>query len=226
MKRPITQWSKDDRPREKLLEKGVAALSNAELMAILIGSGNAQENAVALSQRILADAQHNLHQLAQLSLQELMQYKGIGEAKAISIIAALEIGRRRNLTKALARKTVKSSQDAFELLAPNLSDKKVEEFWVILMKKNTVINVEILHQGGLDSSMVDLRLLLKRLLEKEATSFIIAHNHPSGNLNPSQSDKQLTQKIKEAVNYFNIQLLDHLIVGTNTYFSFADEQIL
>jgi len=226
MKRPITQWSKDDRPREKLLEKGVAALSNAELIAILIGSGNTTETAVGLSQRILSDVDNDLHRLAQLSLTELMQYKGIGEAKAISIIAALEIGRRRNLSKALERKTVSSSQEAFELLAPNLSDKTKEEFWVILMKKNTVTGVEQLHQGGLDSAVVDIRLLIKRLLEKNATGFIIAHNHPSGNLTASRSDIDLTKKIKEAAKLMNMQLLDHLIIAGMKYFSFADEGIL
>ena len=226
MKRPITQWSKDDRPREKLLEKGVAALSNAELIAILIGSGNTTETAVGLSQRILSDVDNDLHRLAQLSLTELMQYKGIGEAKAISIIAALEIGRRRNLSKALERKTVSSSQEAYELLAPNLSDKNKEEFWVILMKKNTVTGVEQLHQGGLDSAVVDIRLLIKRLLEKNATGFIIAHNHPSGNLTASRSDKDLTKKIKEAAQLMNLQMLDHLIIAGMKYFSFADEGIL
>ena len=226
MKRPITQWSKDDRPREKLLEKGVAVLSNAELIAILIGSGNANETAVDLSKRILSDVDNDLHRLAQLSLTELMQYKGIGEAKAISIIAALEIGRRRNLSKALERKTVSSSKEAFELLAPNLSDKLQEEFWVILMKKNTVIGVEQLHQGGLDSAVVDIRLLIKRLLEKNATGFIIAHNHPSGNLTASEADKYLTKKIKEAAQLMNMQLLDHLIIAGNDYVSFADKGIL
>jgi DNA repair protein RadC len=226
MKRPINQWSKDDRPREKLLEKGVETLSNAELIAILIGSGNTEQSAVDLSQNILNDAGNHLHQLAQLSLQQLMQYKGIGEAKAISIVAALEIGRRRNLSKALQRKEVKSSEDAFNLLSPNLSDKTREEFWLIIMKKNTVVSVERLHEGGLDTSMVDIRLLLKRLLEKDATNFIMAHNHPSGKLSPSQSDINLTKKIKEAVNYLDIKLLDHLIIGGYKYYSFADEQYL
>ncbi len=226
MKIPINQWSKDDRPREKLLHKGVAALSDAELIAILIGSGNREESAVALSQRILKDAGNNWNQLAKLSLKDLMTYKGIGEAKAISIVAALEIGRRRNLSEALDRKEVKSSRDAFDLLAPNLSDKSVEEFWVIYMRKNTVIGVQQLHQGGLDNSLVDIRMLLKSLLDKEATDFIVAHNHPSGSLHPSESDRKLTRKIKEAVNYLDIHLLDHLIVAGNDYYSFADHHEL
>ncbi len=226
MKIPINKWSKDDRPREKLLQKGVAALSNAELIAILIGSGNRDESAVSLSQRILKDAGNNWHQLAKLSLKELMQYKGIGEAKAISIVAALEIGRRRNMSEALERKEIKSSRDAFELLAPNLSDKNIEEFWIIYMRKNTVSGVEKLYQGGLDHALVDIRLLLKRLLEKEATAFIMAHNHPSGNLKPSKSDKELTKKIKEATGFLDLHLLDHLIIAGNRYYSFADHHEL
>ncbi len=222
MKIPINKWSKDDRPREKLLQKGVSALSDAELIAILIGSGNREESAVALSQRILKDADNNWHELAKLSLKDLMKYKGIGEAKAISIVAALEIGRRRNMSEALERKAVKSSRDAFDLLAPNLSDKPVEEFWVIYLRKNTVIGVQKLHQGGLDNSLVDIRMLLKSLLDKGATAFIVAHNHPSGSLRPSESDRKLTRKIMEAVNYLDISLLDHLIIAGNDYYSFAD----
>ena len=226
MKIPINQWSKDDRPREKLLKKGVAALSNAELIAILIGSGNRETSAVGLSQIILNDAANNWHQLAKWSLNDLMQYKGIGEAKAISILAALEIGRRRNLSEALEQKTIRSSQEAFNLLAPNMTDKSVEEFWVIIMKKNTVTGIEQVHQGGLDSSLVDIRLLLKLLLEKEATAFIVAHNHPSGNLQASEADRNLTRKIKAAVAYLNLQLLDHLIIAGNSYYSFADHNAL
>ena len=226
MKIPINQWSKDDRPREKLLQKGVAALSNAELIAILIGSGNREASAVGLSQIILNDAANNWHQLAKWSLNDLMQYKGIGEAKAISILAALEIGRRRNLSEALVQKTIRSSQEAFNLLAPNMTDKSIEEFWVIIMKKNTVSGIEQVHQGGLDSSLVDIRLLLKLLLEKEATAFIVAHNHPSGNLQASEADRNLTRKIKAAVAYLNIQLLDHLIIAGNSYYSFADHNAL
>ena len=226
MKIPINKWSKDDRPREKLLNKGVSALSDAELIAILIGSGNTEESAVALSQRILKDTGNNWHELAKLSLKDLMKYKGIGEAKAISIVAALEIGRRRNMSEALERKEVRSSHDAFNLLSPNLTDKSVEEFWVIYMRKNTVIGVHQLHQGGLDNSLVDIRMLLKSLLDKEATAFIVAHNHPSGNLRPSESDRKLTQKIKDAVNYLDISLLDHLIIAGHDYYSFADNSEL
>ena len=223
---PINKWSEDDRPREKLVKKGVNALSDAELIAILIGSGSRSESAVELSKKILNNAGNNLDNLGSFTIKNLMQFKGIGQAKAISIIAALEIGRRHSLTKALQRKTIKSSQDAFELLSPNLSDKTLEEFWLILMKKDSVIDIEQIHKGGLDSSLVDIRLLMKRLLEKNATGFIIAHNHPSGNLTASPSDQNLTQKIKAAANLLNLQLLDHLIIANTNYFSFSDAQIL
>ncbi len=222
----IHQWPENDRPREKLLNKGVNALSDAELIAILIGSGNREESAVDLSKRILSDTENNLNRLGSFSVQDLTKYKGIGQAKAISIVAALELGRRRNLSEALEQKEIRSSQDAFRLLSPQLSDKKTEEFWVIYMKKNSVSGISQISQGGLDTSLVDIRLLMKFLLEKEATAFIIAHNHPSGNLKPSHSDKELTRKIKEAAQLLNLQLLDHLIVGNKKYFSFTDENLL
>ncbi len=226
MKIPINKWSEADRPREKLLTKGVRALTDAELIAILIGSGNRQESAVALSQRILLAADNNLEALGVLTVKDLIKFKGIGEAKAISIVAALELGKRRNLTQALQRKEIRSSRDAFELLSPNMSDLTTEEFWVIIMKKNQVAGVEKFSAGGLDASLVDIRLLMKLLLEKEATAFIVAHNHPSGNDQPSVSDKDLTRKIKEASKLLQIHLLDHIIVAKRKYFSFADNHIL
>ena len=226
MKIPINKWSEADRPREKLLTKGVRALTDAELIAILIGSGNRQESAVALSQRILLAADNNLEALGVLTVKDLIKFKGIGEAKAISIVAALELGKRRNLTQALQRKEIRSSRDAFELLSPNMSDLTTEEFWVIIMKKNQVAGVEKFSAGGLDASLVDIRLLMKLLLEKEATAFIVAHNHPSGNDQPSVSDKDLTRKIKEASKLLQIHLLDHIIVAKRKYFSFADNHLL
>ncbi len=226
MKKTIRYWAKDDRPREKLVEKGVDVLSNAELMAILIGSGNREESAVDLAKRILNNHQNNWEQLAKLDLKDLMQYKGIGQAKAISIVAALEIGRRRNAAKALAQKTIKSSEEAYKLFAPQLADKNREEFWLVALRKNTIISLEHLQKGGLDSALIDIRLLLKRLLEKNATGFIIAHNHPSGNLLPSPADKQITQKIKNAASLLDLQLLDHLIIAGKNYYSFADQQLL
>ena len=225
-KLPITQWSIDDRPREKLLKKGVDALSNAELIAILIGSGNRDESAVELAKRILSEANNNLNELGKYTIKNLMKFKGIGQAKAISIIAALELGRRRNLSDALQRPEILSSKDAFELLYPKLADKNIEEFWVIILRKNKVLGMERISSGGLDASMVDIRLLIKTLLDKEATAFIVAHNHPSGNKNPSKSDINLTSKIKEASQIMNLQLLDHLILAKDDYFSFVDERIL
>jgi len=223
---PINQWSEDDRPREKLLKKGVSVLSDAELIAILIGSGSRNESAVDLSKRILLSAENNLNRLGSFSIKDLMKFKGIGEAKAISIIAALEIGRRRNTTKAMEMPKITSSRDAFAILSPLLSDKNQEEFWVIYLKKNTVTGSEKISVGGLDTSMVDIRILLKKLLENEATSFVIAHNHPSGNKHPSLSDKELTQKIRAASELLKLQLLDHIIVAKQDYFSFVDGGIL
>ncbi len=219
---PINQWSEDDRPREKLLKKGVSALSDAELIAILIGSGSRSESAVDLSKRILLSAENNLNHLGSFSIKNFMKFKGIGEAKAISIIAALEIGRRRNTTKAMEMPKITSSRDAFAILSPLLSDKTQEEFWVVYLKKNTVSGSEQISVGGLDASMVDIRILMKKLLENEATSFVIAHNHPSGNKQPSQSDKELTNNIKAAADLLKLQLLDHIIVAKQDYFSFVD----
>ncbi len=225
-KLPITKWSLDDRPREKLLQKGVESLSNAELIAILIGSGSREISAVDLSKQILSDVQNNLNELGKYSIKDLMKFKGIGEAKAISIISALELGRRRNLSGALQQPEIHSSKEAFNILHPILSDLNLEEFWAILLRKNKVIKVRKISTGGLDASMVDIRLLMKTLLENDATSFIVAHNHPSGNRNPSVNDKNLTNKIKDASKVLNIQFLDHIIIAKNQYFSFVDEAIL
>ena len=226
MKIPINQWASDDRPREKLLQKGVDALSDAELIAVLIGSGSRGESAVDLSKRILASAQNNLENLGEYSVRDLMQFKGIGEAKAISIVATLELGRRRKINRAQEQKHIRSSKDAFEILHPHFIDKTNEEFWVIYLKKNTVKGVVKFSQGGLDASMVDIRLLMKLLLEKEATAFVIAHNHPSGNKQPSKSDVELTQRIREASVILHLQLLDHLIIAGNDYYSFVDNNLL
>ncbi len=225
-KLPISQWSLDDRPREKLLQKGVETLSNAELIAILIGSGNREESAVELAKRILSKVDNNLNELGKFSIKNLMQFKGIGEAKAVSIVSAMELGRRRNLTSALQRSKISSSLDAFNILHPKLSDLNLEEFWVILLRNTNVLGIEQISVGGLDTSMVDIRLLMKTLLTKDATAFIAGHNHPSGNKMPSKSDKALTQKIIEASKLLNIRFLDHIIVAKNDYFSFADEGLI
>lgn len=221
---PITSWSLDDRPREKLLEKGNATLSDAELIAILIGSGSREESAVALAKRILQASENNLNRLAKLSILELQKFKGIGEAKAVSIVAALEIGRRRRLETALEKPKITTSKDAFEIMQPLLADLNHEEFWVIFLNNsNVILSKQQMSKGGFTGTLVDVRLILKKALEVSATGLILCHNHPSGKHNPSQSDRNLTHKIKEAGKLMDIQVLDHVIVTEKLYFSFADE---
>ncbi len=223
----IKNWSQDDQPREKLLYKGKAALSDAELVAILIGSGNRDESAVALCKRILASTENNLSALGKLSIKQLMEFKGIGEAKAITIIAALELGRRRRGEEALERKKITSSTSVFELLQPIIGELPHEEFWIVyLNNSNKVIQQNQLSKGGITGTLVDVRLALKTALEVGATGIILAHNHPSGTLKPSEADKQLTSKLKIAAQSLDINVLDHLIVTENAYFSFADEGLL
>ena len=224
---PITEWSLDDRPREKLLLKGNAALSDAELIAILIGSGSREESAVGLAKRVLQHNKNNLNQLARLSINELKKFKGIGEAKAVSIVAALELGRRRRLETALETPKISSSRNAFELLQPVIGDLNHEEFWVLYLNNaNKVLRKKQLGKGGFTGTVVDIRVLYKNALEISATSVILSHNHPSGKLKPSQSDLDLTVKIQEAGQVLDIQVLDHLIIAENLYFSFADDEVL
>jgi DNA repair protein RadC len=224
---PINQWSEDDKPREKLLLKGNTALSDAELLAILIGSGSRDESAVDLSKRILAAQQNNLNQLARLSISDLKKFKGIGEAKAITIMAALELGRRRRLEEALEIPKVTDSRTVYELLQPILGDLNHEEFWIVyLSQSNRVIGKWLASKGGITSTLVDVRLVLRKALELSATGIILSHNHPSGKREPSQSDKDLTRKMMDAAKVMDIQVLDHLIVTDHSYFSFADEGIL
>ncbi|MDC1197981.1 DNA repair protein RadC [Algibacter sp.] len=223
----IKNWSQDDQPREKLLYKGKAALSDAELVAILIGSGNRQESAVDLCKRILANTNNNLSALGKLSIKQLMEYKGIGEAKAISIIAALELGRRRRGEEALEKNKITSSSSVFELMQPIIGELQHEEFWIIYVNNsNKVIQKNQLSKGGITGTLVDVRLVLKNALEVGATGLILAHNHPSGTLKPSEADKQITQKLKAAAQSLDIKVLDHLIITEKAYFSFADETIL
>lgn len=222
----IKNWSQDDQPREKLLYKGKAALSDAELVAILIGSGNRQESAVDLCKRILANTNNNLSALGKLSIKQLMEYKGIGEAKAISIIAALELGRRRRGEEALEKNKITSSSSVFELMQPVIGELQHEEFWIIYVNNsNKVIQKNQLSKGGITGTLVDVRLVLKNALEVGATGLILAHNHPSGTLKPSEADKQITQKLKAAAQSLDIKVLDHLIITEKAYFSFADETI-
>ncbi|WP_418510855.1 RadC family protein [Corallibacter sp.] len=223
----IKHWSQDDQPREKLRDKGKATLSDAELVAILIGSGNKEESAVELSKRILASVGNNLNELGKLSLKQLMDFKGIGEAKAITIAAAMELGRRRRGEEALERKKITSSISVFELMQPVIGELPHEEFWIVyLNNSNKVIQKQQLSKGGITGTLVDVRLVMKNALELGATGLILAHNHPSGTLKPSEADKQLTQKMKHAGESLDIKVLDHLIVTEKAYFSFADENIL
>lgn len=223
----IKSWALDDRPREKLLAKGKIALSDAELIAILIGSGNRNESAVALSKKILQSVGGNINELAKLSVEKLMDFKGIGEAKAISIITALELGKRRQLEVALEKPKITSSKDVFNLMQPVIGDLQHEEFWVLyLNNSNKVLAKMQASKGGLTATIVDVRLLFKRALELATVGILVCHNHPSGKLQPSVADKQLTQKIKLAGETLDIKLLDHLIITEKAYFSFADEGIL
>jgi DNA repair protein RadC len=223
----IKSWALDDRPREKLVAKGKLALSDAELIAILIGSGNREESAVGLSKRILQSVNGNINSLAKLSVEKLIEFKGIGEAKAISIITALELGKRRQLEVALEKPKITSSKDVFNLMQPVIGDLEHEEFWVLFLNNsNKVVSKTQISKGGLTATIVDVRLLFKRALELASVGIIVCHNHPSGKLEPSNADKQITQKIKVAGVTLDIKLLDHLIVTEKSYFSFADEGIM
>lgn len=219
--------AEDDRPREKFLLKGKNSLSDAELLAIIMGSGNREESAVELGRRILNSVDNNWHQLSLLSVQDLMKFKGVGEAKAISIATALEIGRRKSSQEVPEKKKISESKDAYQILKPYLSDLRTEEFWALFLNQNNkVIFQTQLTNGGISQSLVDIRILFKTALEHFSTAIIVAHNHPSGNLKPSQEDLKITKQISEAGKLMNIRLLDHLIITQNAYFSFADESLL
>ncbi len=223
----IKNWNLDDRPREKLLQKGKASLSNAELIAILIGSGNKEESAVGLSKRILASVANNLNTLGKLTVQELVTFKGIGEAKAISIIAAAELGRRRRLQEAQQELKITSSNQVFNLMQPIIGELLHEEFWIIYLNhSNKVLEKTQLSKGGITGTLVDVRLVLKQALQIGATGIILVHNHPSGTLKPSQADKQITNKLSTASKSLDIKVLDHLIVTEKDYFSFANNSLL
>jgi DNA repair protein RadC len=225
--RAITAWAEEDRPREKLMLKGRQTLTDAELLAILIGSGTVGQSAVALAQEILASVAHNLHDLGKMSLRDLQNFKGIGEAKAITIAAALELGRRRQRTDLREKPTITSSQDAFNLIAPMLNDLHHEEFWLILLTRaNEVIHCPAISKGGSAGTVVDIKQVYKTALDANAASLIAIHNHPSGSLTPSQQDREVTQKLKSAGQVLECPLLDHLIVSARGYYSFADQGLL
>jgi len=223
----ITEWALEDRPREKLLAKGIQSLSDAELIAILIGSGSRNETAVELSKRILAGVSNNLNELGKLSVSDLQQYKGIGEAKAISIVSAMELGKRRKVSEILEKKQVGSSKDIFELFVSVIGDLPHEEFWVVFLNRsNKIMSKMKLSQGGVSGTVIDNRIILKNALDRLASGIIICHNHPSGNKQPSTSDLEITKKLTEAGKLMEINVLDHIIISNNSFFSFADEGLI
>lgn len=223
----IKSWSPEDRPREKMLLKGTTALSDAELVAILIGSGTPKLSAVELSKKILLLGNNNLNELAKLSIKDLTKIKGIGEAKAITIVAALELGRRRKEKDPEEKPQIATSKDAFDLLKGDMMDLPTEEFWVLLMNRaHRVIKKKRVSEGGVAGTVADPKVIFKMALEELACGIIVAHNHPSGNLQASQSDIDLTKKLKEAGKLMEIQLLDHLIIANQKYLSFADEGLI
>lgn len=222
----IKYWAEDDQPREKLMIKGKAALSDAELIAILIGSGSRNESAVELSKRILASTGNNLNTLGKMSLKQLMEFKGIGEAKAITIAAAMELGRRRREEEGVELKKITSSQAVFDIMQPIIGELPHEEFWVIyLNNSNKVVYKSQLSKGGITGTVVDVRIVFKTALEQNAVALILCHNHPSGVLQASEQDKQITRQLKQAGQTMSINVLDHVIVTEKGYISFVDEGI-
>lgn len=223
----IKSWAEEDRPREKLLLKGKASLSEAELIAILIGSGTPSVSAVDLSKQILQSHSNNLNELAKLNVKDLMKFKGIGEAKAISIVAALELGRRRKESDQVKRPKITSSTSVFEIMKPALLDLKHEEFWIVLLNRsNFVLSKELISSGGVSGTLADPKIIFKAALDKLASSVILVHNHPSGNLKPSHQDVQLTKKMTESGRILDIPVLDHIIFTDDGYYSFADEGLI
>lgn len=220
----IKDWAEEDRPREKMLLKGVSALSDAELLGILIGSGNKSETAVELSQRILHSVSNNLNTLGKLEIKDLIKdFKGIGEAKAITIVAALELGKRRKLSEALVSPQITSSKDVYDIFHPILADLKHEEVWVLFLNRaNKVVKNIQISKGGLTATVVDIRLIMKEGIQTLASAMVLCHNHPSGNTHPSDDDDQITKRLKDAGHIMDIRLLDHIIVCDNSYYSYMD----
>ena len=219
--------AQDDRPREKLVALGRQSLSDAELLAIILGSGNKTETAVQLAQRMLYQNKNNINEVAKLSLNDLKKFKGIGIVKAINIAASFELGRRKSDLDSLERIKITSSKTAYQLFQKRLSDLPHEEFWLLILNRaNQVIKEEFISKGGISGTIVDVRLICKSAIENNASGIIIAHNHPSGQIIPSKQDKEITIKLKSALILFDVSLLDHLIIGDLNYFSFADENLL
>ena len=223
----IRHWSIEDRPREKLRIKGRSALTNAELLAILLRSGSRQETAVELAKKILYEAGDNLSVLGKYSVEKLMRYKGVGEAKAITLVAALELGRRKSASRTTSPGKIQNSSEVYDLLLPVLGDLPHEEFWIVYLNNaNRVILKEQLSKGGITGTLVDIRLAMKKALDLSAVSIILAHNHPSGVTNPSQSDVDITKKLTIAAKTLDIKVLDHLIISRESFFSFADNNLM
>lgn len=221
----IKEWDDEDKPREKLLNKGRKSLSNAELIAIIIGSGNKEESAVELSKRLLNSVDNNLISLGKLSIEKMMSsFKGIGQAKAISIVAVMELGRRRRESEVIEKKKIGSSKDIFELFQPNMTDLPYEEFWILLLNRaNKIIDKYQISQGGVSGTIADPKIIFRLAVTNLASSVILCHNHPSGNINPSNEDTKLTKKIKLGCELLEIKLLDHIIIGDQSYYSYADD---
>jgi DNA repair protein RadC len=223
----IKHWAEDDRPREKMLLKGRSALSDAELLAILIATGSKNETAVDLAKKVLNLAQNKLNDLGKLSIADLKKVKGRGEAKAITIAAALELGRRRKHETSEQRKRITNTNDAYEIMQAHFADLDHEQFWMVLLNRaNMVIKKQLVSIGGVNATVADIKLMMKSAVENLASSIIVYHNHPSGSLTPSEQDKKLTAKIRQAAELMDMSLIDHIIVGHNTYYSFANEGLL
>ncbi len=223
----INQWAEEDRPREKMMQKGAEALSDAELLAILIGSGNTEESAVSLMQRVLADCHNDLNLLGKWEVHDFSRFKGLGPAKSITIMAALELGRRRNERQPARRAAIGRSNDIYELFHPLLRDLPYEEVWVLLLNQSArVIDKVRISRGGIDQTTADVRTILREALLQRATQIALVHNHPSGNTRPSNDDRRLTEQVQKAAQTMQIRLIDHLIVTDGTYYSFNDEGML
>ena len=223
----ITDWAVEDRPREKLLKNGISSLSDAELIALLISTGSPGVTAVELSKLILKDVSNSLNDMGKLSVLELQKYKGIGEAKPIAIAAALELGKRRKLSTIHQKKKIKTSQEVFDRMHPLLEDLPHEEFWIIFLNRaNNIIDQTRISQGGISGTVTDVKIILKEAIDRRSSGIIMIHNHPSGNTRPSKADFNITRKLKNAAAYFDIQVLDHIVTGETTYYSFADEGTL
>lgn len=223
----INKWAVEDRPREKMMQKGLEVLSDAELLAILIGSGSREESALELMRRLLSDCNNNLNQLAKLEVKDYSAYKGMGPAKSITIMSALELGKRRKLQEIKERVTITQARDIYDIFQPLMCDLEEEEFWVLLMNQACKIIEKVrISKGGIDGTYADVRMILREALLKRATQIALIHNHPSGNCRPSAEDKRLTQQVQKAAALMNIKVIDHVIICESCFYSFADEGLL